>query len=411
MIPTTSDLAARVMARCDDLAGQSEESGRLTRRYGTPALRAAQEMTAGWMREAGLTVRRDAPGNLIGRRHAIAPGAKTLLLGSHLDSVRDAGRYDGPMGVLVAIAAVEALAETRLPVAIEIYAFADEEGLRFHTSYLGSRPLVGALDPATLEVRDEEGVSVAEAMRAFGGDPGAIGSARRDPATLLGYIEAHIEQGPVLERLGLPVGVVTDIIGQTKAVVTYTGTAGHAGTTPMAMRKDALAAAAEFTLAVESTGNAAPGLVATVGRLTVEPGATNVIPGRVALSLDIRHADDATWRKAFADLVSEAERIADRRGDEVELATVMETPGVACDPALTAALERAISAAGLPPHRLVSGAGHDAVPLSGEMPVAMLFVRCKDGLSHNPAESITADDCGVAIDVLRRTILSLAESA
>ena len=402
------DAAERLMRRCDELNACSEEPDRLTRRYGTDALRQAQRLVSGWMEEAGLETRRDAVGNLIGRRASGAPKATTLLLGSHLDSVRDGGRYDGPLGVLTAMAAVESLKGVALPFDIDVYAFAEEEGLRFHTAYLGSRALVADLDAATLAVRDADGISVAEAMREFGGDPDRLASAERDADGMIGYFEVHIEQGPVLERSALPVGVVTDIIGQTKSTITFTGTAGHGGTVPMAMRRDALPAAAEYILAVERIGRDTPGLVATVGKLAVEPGAANVIPGRVQLSLDLRHADNAVWREKDAELRAIATSIADARELEVLVQTVMETPAVACDPALTGALESSITSVGIQPLRLVSGAGHDAVPLSMRMPVAMLFVRCKGGISHHPAESVEAADVAVAINVLSRAVRALA---
>jgi allantoate deiminase len=397
-----------VMTCCDRLNECSEEPGCLTRRYGTEALRRAQELVAGWMREAGLETRRDAAGNLIGRRASGKANAKTLLLGSHLDSVRDGGRYDGPVGVLTAIAALDSLREADLPFDVEVCAFADEEGLRFHTAYLGSAALVGGLDAATLDMRDRDGVSIVEAMRQFGGNPDDLPSAERDPASLIGWIEAHIEQGPVLEARGLPVGVVTDIIGASKAAIVFTGTAGHAGTVPMAMRRDALTAAAEFALAVERVGRETPGLVATVGQFAIEPGATNVIPGQATLSLDLRHAENAVCRAKADELRAIAAEIAARRGLAVDFKTIMETPAVACDPGLTAVLEQAILAIGETPLRLVSGAGHDAVPLSRRMPVAMLFVRCKDGISHNPAESISAEDAATAVRVLTEAIRLLA---
>ncbi len=395
--------AARVMTRCDELAAFSEEPDRLTRRYGTAALRQAGESVARWMREAGLAVQRDAVGNVRGRREG-PPGAKTLLLGSHLDSVRDAGRYDGPLGVLTAIEAVSALSSTTLPFALEVYAFAEEEGLRFHTSYLGSRAVTGTLDAATLAMRDAEGRSVAEVCREFAGDPANLAAARRDPDDLLGYLEVHIEQGPVLERRGLPVGVVTDIIGQGKELLTFTGIAGHAGTVPMNHRADALATAAGFVSAVERIGRETDGLVATVGRLTVEPGAANVIPGRVTATLDIRHARDEIWQGAIAAACQAAREAGALRGVQVESQTVMQTPAVRCDSRLVELLASAVATTGIEPLRMVSGAGHDAVPLSRITPVAMLFVRCAGGISHNPAESVMAADVAVAFDVLTNAV-------
>ena len=408
----TRPRAAAIMDRCDLLAECSEEAGRLTRRYGTPALRRAQDMVAGWMSEAGMAVRRDAAGNLIGRREGDGTDPRALLLGSHLDSVRDAGRYDGPLGVLTALAAVERLhADGRLlPFPVEVIAFADEEGLRFHTTYLGSLALTGGLDAALLARTDETGVSVADAMRGFGGDPDTLAAARRDPASLLGYAEVHIEQGPVLEALGLPAGVVSAIIGQIRARLAFAGSAGHAGTVPMAFRRDALPAAAEFVLAVEEVGRGHDGMVATVGQLAPEPGASNVIPGRVEVTLDLRHADGQTRAIAFATLQERAADIAARRGLTAEWSNVQETDEITCDPHLTGLLERALLATDHQSHRLVSGAGHDAVALSAIAPVAMLFVRCAGGISHNPAESVTAADVAVAVDVVDQFVELLADS-
>src|SRR3954471_8242166 len=260
-------------------------------------MREANELVGGWMRDAGLEVREDAAGNLIGRRDG--PG-KTLLLGSHLDTVVDAGRYDGPLGVLAALAVLERLWDRALPYAIELIGFADEEGIRYGTTFLGSSAVAGRFAPAWLALQDADGVAMGDALRAFGGDPDAIASAARRPQDVLGYCEVHIEQGPVLERRGAPVGIVTTITGQTHAEVTFRGEAGHAGTVPMNARQDALAAAAEWMLAAEAVARRRPGLVSTVGRIDVRPGARNVIPGEVWLTLDVRHTSDAVGRQAGA---------------------------------------------------------------------------------------------------------------
>src|SRR5438067_1743200 len=335
-----AEAARVVLERCEILAGYSEEPERLTRRVATPALREAGEAVAGWLRDAGMSVRRDAIGNVIGRYEA-APGehpagAGTLLLGSHVDTVRDAGKYDGPLGVLVAIACVQGLHDRgeRLPFAIEVVAFADEEGLRFGTAFLGSEVFTGAFDPASLSQSDGDGVSLAEAVRAWGGDPAALGSHGRSPDDLLGYCEVHIEQGPVLEANDLPVGVVTAIAGQGRFGVRFTGEAGHAGTVPMALRRDALCAAAEFALAVEALARGQSGLVATVGRLAVQPGASNVIPGEAALSLDVRHQDDAVRADACGRLREAAERIGAARRIELRWGRVSARPTVPCSPTL-----------------------------------------------------------------------------
>jgi len=404
--------ARRVMERCDILSRISEEPDRLTRRFATPAMRAANAAVAGWMRDAGMAVRQDSAGNLIGRYEAREAGAKTLLLGSHLDTVRDAGRYDGPLGVLVALAVVERLHArgARLPVALEVAAFADEEGLRYHTSYLGSRALAGAFDYRDLSREDEDGIAMDEAIRAFGGDPASIDREKRDPDTALAYCEVHIEQGPVLERRGLPVGVVSVIMGQSRCDVAFVGQAGHAGTVPMDLRHDALCAAAEFALAVEGLARREAGLVATVGQLAVWPGASNVIPGRATLSLDVRHLDDAARDTACRNLHNASVDIGARRGVAVEWRSVQESATVRCSPELGAILSRAIKALGYEALSLPSGAGHDAVVMSTLTPVAMLFVRCKGGVSHNPAESVAVEDVAVALDVMHSFLVNLVDS-
>ncbi len=394
--------AAAVLRRCDELAAFSEEEGRLTRRFATPALRQAGEAIREWMEAAGLDTRRDAIGNVIGRLGENE--RRTLLIGSHLDTVRDAGRYDGMLGVLVAIGCLERLRDhgRSLPYAVEVLAFADEEGARYGTGYLGSSVVAGCFDTADLERRDAEGVTLADAVRAFGGDPRGLSSARRDPADLIGYYEVHIEQGPVLESEGVPVGVVTAIAGQTGGRIVFTGAAGHAGTVPMALRRDALGAAAEFVVAVEAAACDHDGAVATVGNLEVEPGTRNVIPGRVVLSLDVRHAADSVRESVLTRLRERAGAIAGSRGVGFEWEVGRGTRTVACSTELAELVGQAVVATGHPLIRLASGAGHDAVMLSTIAPVAMLFVRCSGGISHNPAESVTIDDVAAAIDATTR---------
>jgi allantoate deiminase len=388
------------MQRCDILATCSEELDQLTRPFASGAMQRAHEHVTQWMSEAGMSVRRDNIGNLRGRYEGT--GDATLLLGSHLDSVRNAGKYDGPLGVMVAIAAVQRLHDkkARLPFAVEVVAFADEEGLRFGSTYLGSRALAGRFEPADLDRTDASGIKMADAIRSFGGDPARIGDDRWGDGKLLGYCEVHIEQGPQLEVRGLPVGVVSAIAGQNRYSLTFAGVAGHAGTVPMERRRDALAAAAEFVLAVESDARGRPGLVATVGQLQVQPGAVNVIPGQVDLSLDVRHADDATRAGAAEQILERANGIANRRKLGVAAGLMSENVSVPCAPRLVTLLSQAVKALGHEVVRLPSGAGHDGVAVSSITDIAMLFVRCKGGVSHNPAESVTTDDVGVAIDVL-----------
>lgn len=407
----SNEIVERVGERIAALATFSEEPGRLTRRFLSAPMLLAAEAVAGWMRDAGMSVRRDNVGNVIGQYAAARPDAPTLLLGSHIDSVRDAGKYDGPLGVLVALACIELLqhAGRRLPFAIELAAFADEEGLRYGTAYLGSKALAGTFDLDYLQRRDDDGIAMADAIRAAGGDPAAIPADRFAHGKALGYCEVHIEQGPVLEALDLPVGIVTAIAGQDRVSLRFRGMAGHAGTVPMALRRDALAAAAAFVLAVEDDARAHNGLVATVGQFAVAPGASNVIPGSATLSLDVRHQDDTVRATATERLHGEALRIAAERGVAVEWEVVQSHAAVACDEGLRRLLERAVSESGYAPHSLVSGAGHDGVVLSTLAPIAMLFVRCAGGISHHPNESVRPDDIAVAVAVLARFIDLLAE--
>lgn len=405
------------MRRCDELGAISDEPGRLTRTFHSPAMSRANALVGGWMREAGLDVREDAAFNLLGRLASPRRGARTLLLGSHLDTVRDAGKYDGPLGVLVALAAVQHLRESGmsigsksgvpiksraingdLPFHIEIAGFSDEEGVRYQTAYLGSGAMAGTLTRRDLARISEKGIQ----------------RARRKRGELLAYVEAHIEQGPVLEQRDLPVGVVSAIAGQSRIRVEFHGRAGHAGTTPMGMRRDALCGASEFVLAVEhrAAARAEDALVATVGQLSVEPGASNVIPGVVVLSLDVRHARAARRVAAVRKLEAEARAIARRRHLTLVWTPVQESAAVRCDPELTrllsASAARQLAPRGQDVISLPSGAGHDAVALSSICPVAMLFVRCKGGVSHHPDESVRRADVECAIAVMADVIRGLA---
>jgi allantoate deiminase len=402
------DTATTVMERCELLGNISEEPGRLTRPFGSQAMREANDIVSGWMRVAGMTTRFDEIGNLIGRYEGT--GNETLVVGSHLDTVRDAGRYDGQLGVMVALACVQQLHDRgeRLPYAIEVVAFADEEGLRFGTTFLGSSVYAGAFDESRLNLEDRNGVTLREAVRNFGGDPGALeGRGKED---LLGYCEVHIEQGPVLEQEDLPVGVVTAINGQSRVRAGFIGKAGHAGTVPMESRRDALCAAAEFVLEVESAAKAQPGSVATVGEISALPGAVNVIPGEADHSLDLRHPEDTARERLRDHLERRAREIAASRGCELRWQLRQETPAVPADPELSALLERAVEESGVSVHRLSSGAGHDAAQMAALTSVAMLFVRCQEGISHNPAESVRREDVGAAIEVMSRFLTLLAQN-
>lgn len=403
------ELAQKVMERIEALGRISEEPDRLTRTFCSPAMRQANDLVGSWMREAGMTVSEDAVGNLIGRYPAQGERAKTFLLGSHLDTVRDAGKFDGPLGVLVAIACVQQLNQQkiRLPFSLEVIGFADEEGVRYQTTYLGSRAMAGTLTEQDLKRFDSRGMAMADAIRAFGGNPEKLGEAKRDPQQLLGYAEVHIEQGPVLERTYQPVGVVSAIAGQTRARVRFMGHAGHAGTTPMTLRHDALTAAAQFILTVESCGRDFPGLAATVGQIEARPGAVNVIPGEVILSVDVRHQLDNNRTAACARLQQAAQDIGEKRGVAAEWEVVHEAQSVPCSRELTGVLAKASRQHLMQVTELASGAGHDAAALGDITPVAMLFVRCKGGISHHPDESVSKDDVGLAIAVLNDFLLLL----
>ena len=401
--------ARTVLDRIEILAGFSEEEDRLTRRFASEAMRQVNEAAGDWMRAAGMAVRQDSIGNLIGY-YPGRPGAKTLILGSHLDTVRDAGKYDGMLGVLVALACVERLHARKefLPFGIEIIGFADEEGLRYHTAYLGSRVVAGCFDPIFLTLEDAEGIPMASAIKAFGGNPDALQSEQRSAGDLLGYCEVHIEQGPVLEAENLPLGVVSAIAGQSRIATSFAGEAGHAGTLPMNLRRDALCAAAEFILDVESLAKNRKGLVATVGRIAAEPGASNVVPGRVTLSLDVRHQDDRMREDAVRRLRERADEICSKRRISLEWRLLQEDGAVPTTPSLAEKFAQAIESLGYKAFYLPSGAGHDAVPLAGLTQVAMLFVRCKGGISHNPAESVIPEDVALAIAALEEFLKLLA---
>jgi len=395
----------------DELGQISDETGRLTRTFLSPAMERAVMRVGSWMQDAGCDVQVDNLGNLIGRRPAAAPGRapRTLILGSHLDTVRDAGRYDGALGVLLPIVALYELnrREVELPFHLELVGFSEEEGVRFTSAYLGSEGYIGRLPSAALGLRDAEGVTLREALETFGGPFRRPGPAhrRRD---LLGYVEVHIEQGPVLEEAGLAVGVVSAIAGQSRFRVTWRGRAGHAGTTPMALRRDALAGAAEFAVAVERLARATAGQVATVGVMQVRPGAANVIPGEVIHTLDVRHARDTVRRRTAEQLARLAARIAARRGLRVRWQRTQDDAAVGCDLGLSARLDRSVRAVQGRSLSLVSGAGHDAVVLSRLTDVAMLFVRCRGGLSHHPAEHVAPRDLGVALRVMVDFLTRLA---
>ncbi len=409
--PERSDAARRVLRRAGELATFTQTPGEITRPLASPALDAAMERVRGWMEQAGLATRRDALGNLAGRRETGA-----VVMGSHLDSVANAGRYDGILGVLVAL---EVAAATEGP--LEVVAFADEEGLRFQSTFLGSRAYLGRLEPRELDLRDRAGVTLAAALgrdgaaltAALGGDGATLGRApgpRTAPHDIRAYFEVHIEQGPVLESRDLPLGVVTAIAGQSRFNLAFQGRAAHAGTTPMPLRRDALAAAAELVLAAERAANDEPGLVATVGELGVPNAACNVVPGRVDATLDIRHQDDAIRHAAIEALRTQADAIGARRNVATTWETIADVPATPCTPALLERLGAAVAATGVEVFELPSGAGHDAVTMAGVTDVAMLFVRCAGGISHHPDEAVAEADVALAIEAATGFVRSLMET-
>lgn len=413
-----SEDARRVMERLEILGRISDEPGRLTRGFGGPAMRRVSRVVGKWMRAAGMTVRQDAIGNLIGHSPAQTKsrlrrggtGRKVLLIGSHLDTVRDAGKYDGTLGVLTAITCVQQIRreEQTLPFDIEVIGFADEEGWRYRQAYLGSSVVAGRFNFKSLQRRDANGIRLAEAITELGGNAQALSSARMDGRRLIGYVEVHIEQGPVLDEKQLAVAAVSGIAGQTRAAVTFHGRAGHAGTTPMQSRRDALCAAADFVLWVEAFARRRRGLRATVGEIQALPGASNVIPGEVRLSLDVRSGNDRDRSKAMTAVKKAGRQRAAARGVKLGWEEISATQAVRCDPQLTDVLQRSLKRRQKQRLLLESFAGHDAAMMAAITPVTMLFVRCKKGISHHPDESISTADVRVALAVLGDFVKELA---
>lgn len=393
----------RLLVLADILAESSDSSENLSCTYMTLAHRAVAARLREWMRIAGMTVTVDAVGNVVGRYESDRPDAKTVIVGSHYDTVLNAGKYDGRLGVLSGLLAIEDLHRTgrRLPFNIELIAFSEEEGVRFSSPYLGSSAVAGKFDMGLLPRRDTGGYGLADALAEAGFDPREIPSLARSRENLAGYLELHIEQGPILLGESLPVGVVTSIAGAVRYAVIVTGTAGHAGTVPMDMRHDAAAAAAELTLLVERRARQSSGLVGTVGRLTVPNGAINVIPGRVEMSFEIRAGDDAVRDAALADVFAGINEIAPRRGVTFDAREVLRTPAVPCTPHIQTLFAEAVQRAGIAPRHLPSGAGHDAVMFDKLTDLGMLFIRCGNGgISHSPLETVTAADADIGVRIL-----------
>lgn len=404
----------RIMELADRLAQWSESPDGLTCTYLSPAHRSVAAEIADLMRCAGLVTEIDAVANVVGRYPARKQAAQALILASHYDTVRDAGKYDGRLGVLTALVVAEHINRLgrKLPFHLDVIAFSEEEGVRFSSSFLGSCAVAGRFDNELLERRDASGVSLAVAMREAGLDPEEIPALARRREGLGGYLEVHIEQGPVLLDEGLPVGIVGAIAGSVRMVITVTGSAGHAGTVPMARRHDAAAAAAELVLYVEKRCAQAPTLVGTVGQLAVPDGAINIIPGRCDLTLDVRASDDVMRDAAVSDIMAEIGRIAARRGVSFDCKEVQRTGAVRCSPRLQSVLADAVACAGVKPRYLPSGAGHDAMMFDGLTDTAMLFVRCGNGgVSHSPREIITAEDADIAARIVLDAVLRLAEAS
>jgi len=411
---TRSRLGDEIVSRINQLGTISETAENLTRIFLSPEHRTAADLILSWMKDAGMAAHLDAIGNVSGRYEGERPGLPCLMLGSHYDTVRDAGKWDGPLGIITAIACVADLNRrgVRLPFAIEVVGFADEEGVRFASTLLGSRAVAGTFGQSVLDTRDHAGLSMREAMVQFGLDPTKISAAARERGELHAYVELHIEQGPVLEQQNLPVGVVTAIAGATRLVANLSGMAGHAGTVPMALRRDTLAGAAECIVAVEEFCKAdGAGLVGTVGVINAMPGATNVIPGRVSFTLDIRAPADAHRKLAVAEIVRRIEAIAQRRELSLQIDVTHENRTVPCAPWLKAQVAQAVAAEAYPVFELPSGAGHDGMAMIDIADVAMLFVRCRGGISHNPAEHVELADADAAARVLLRLIENFRSQA
>jgi allantoate deiminase len=402
----TASLGKEIVGRINELAAISETPEHLARIFLTKEHRAAADLILDWMRSAGMRAHLDAIGNVCGRYEGERPGLPCLTLGSHYDTVRDAGKWDGPLGLITAISCAADLHKRgrRLPFAIEVIGFADEEGVRFASTLLGSRAVAGTFVESVLGTRDAAGISMRDALTQFGLDPDHIGAAARVRAELLAYIELHIEQGPVLEAQNLSVGVVTAIAGATRLAASLTGMAGHAGTVPMALRRDALVGAAECIVAIEEFCKTDEGLVGTVGYIHAAPGATNVIPGQVSFTIDIRAATDAHRKLAVADIVRQIEAIARRRNLSLQLDVTHENRTVPCAPWLRAQVAEAIAAEAFRVFELPSGAGHDGMAMIDIADVGMIFVRCRGGVSHHPDEHVELADADAGARVLLRLI-------
>lgn len=408
--PPPGQFGARILDLARELAQFSEMREGLMCTYFSPVHKAVAAQLRNWMLSAGLHAEIDPVGNVVGRYPSSSVAAKTLIVGSHYDTVANAGQFDGRLGILTALVVAEHLYRTDrgLPFHLDVIAFSEEEGVRFSAPYLGSGAIAGCFDESALARHDANDISLATVLGEKRVDLGIIQALAREPKTLRGYLEVHIEQGPVLLQRGLPVGIVTSIAGSARFRVTIEGVAGHAGTVPMTLRRDAAAAAAEIVLAVERCCSGRAGLVGTVGQLSVPHGLINVIPGTCELSLDVRSSDDAIREAAVADIRSEIERIARRRHVTTVVKELSRHRAVPCAPSMQVALSEAVARAGVPPLHLPSGAGHDAEMFAGIADIGMLFVRCGNGgVSHSPLETVTAEDADLAARILLDVLANL----
>jgi len=396
--------ALRAIAECRHIATMTEEPGRITRRFLSPPTYEVHAHLRARMEALGMSVSVDAAGNLHGKSSVTG---KRLLVGSHIDTVPDAGAFDGVLGVILALECVDMAREMSLPLAVDVIAFSEEEGVRFGVPFIGSRAVVGRFDSALFALKDGMGHTLAEVIRAYGLDPDQIPAAAwHEDAS--GFLEIHIEQGPVLEAEDLSVAAVTGIVGQTRLAMAFTGLANHAGTTPMHLRHDALAGAAEWISAVEKQAKRTEGLVATVGKIDAAPNAGNVIAGAALMSLDVRHPHDAVRQGAVNEMIEAANAIAQRRGLAMQCTRQMDQPAISMDEKLAAYLVEAMEEAGLPQKKMPSGAGHDAMVMAARLPSAMLFLRSPGGVSHNPAETVRMEDVEASLNVMRGFLQHLA---
>lgn len=407
----SSSSAQRLLDRCDILAAFSQEVGALTRTYLSMPMRDVHRELATWMQAAGMAVRTDAVGNIVGRLPGSNADGRAVVLGSHLDTVPNAGRYDGILGVVAGLAVAEHFAPGQLPVHLDVIGFAEEEGVRFRTPYIGSYAAAGLFDASLLSLTDGKGVTLAQAIEEWGGALTDIPAAAYHAGEVVAFLELHIEQGPVLEQARMPLGVVTSIIGQHRLSLAFVGNAAHAGTTPMAMRQDAGVAAARWVARVADYAAGVEGLRATVGRLSFAPGARNVVPGRAEASLDARHATGPLVREAVEHLIAEARRIAAGEGCLFEVSEHTHHSSIPMDEGLIALLTEEAARLGHGTLAMPSGAGHDAAVMAQRFPAAMLFVPSPGGVSHNPAEAVREDDVAKAIEVMVATVGRLAEQA